>query len=71
MSAADADRPSDERPHPGSDDAIALGCSCARYDNNRGMFPPFPAVDDRPAGWFMTVGCPVHWPTTPPPGAYC
>ena len=44
-----------ERPHPGSDEAIAQGCICAVLDNNHGRFAPWP-----PDGWYITEGCPVH-----------
>ncbi len=44
-------------PNPGSDEAIAQGCICARMDNNRGKYPPYP-----PSGWWITGGCPVHAP---------
>ena len=42
-------------PNPGSDEAVALGCRCAIYDNNRGKFPPWP-----PDGWWITASCPLH-----------
>ncbi len=44
-------------PNPGSDAAVALGCTCARMDNNHGRFAPWP-----PDGWWITAGCPVHDP---------
>lgn len=45
----------DERPKPGSNEAIAAGCTCAVIDNNRGRFAPFP-----PDGWWITATCPIH-----------
>jgi hypothetical protein len=44
-------------PNPGSEEAGALGCTCAVLDNCHGRFAPFP-----PDGWWITVGCPVHAP---------
>lgn len=44
--------------NPGSDEALAQGCLCARMDNNRGLYPPFRDPD----AWYVTVGCPVHCP---------
>ena len=46
--------------NPGSAEAIAAGCTCARMDNNNGRWPPFP-----PDGWWITAGCPVHCPKDP------
>lgn len=43
------------RPNPGSPEAIASGCRCAVMDNNHGKYAPF-----QPDGWWVTVGCPVH-----------
>lgn len=51
-----------ETPNPGSDEALALGCRCAVLDNNHGKWPP------RPPHWFVTLGCPVHAPGSPPEG---
>lgn len=42
-------------PNPGSDEAVALGCRCAVYDNNRGRYAPWP-----PDGWWITDSCPLH-----------
>ena len=44
------------RDQPGSDTAAAKGCTCARMDNHRGH---------RPGGYYITEGCPVHWPEAP------
>lgn len=42
-------------PNPGSDEAMALGCTCPRLDNNCGSYPPYP-----PNGWWMSESCPIH-----------
>lgn len=47
----------EKKPNPGSDEAIAAGCTCAVLDNNHGSFAPIP-----PDGWWVTLGCPVHRP---------
>ena len=44
-----------ERPNPGSNEAIAQGCTCPVLDNNYGKSAPWP-----PDGWWMVEGCPVH-----------
>lgn len=49
-----------DRPKPGSDAAIADGCKCAVMDNNHGKWPPYPANETEPEGWFITQGCPIH-----------
>lgn len=47
--------------HPGSDESIEKGCTCARFDNNRGLYPPGPPTFDHPNGaWWITEGCPLH-----------
>jgi hypothetical protein len=50
-----------ETPNPGSDEALDLGCKCPVLDNCHGKFSPIP-----PADWYITVGCPVHFPTEDP-----
>lgn len=45
------------RPNPGSDEALDQGCTCPVLDNGRGRRAPYP-----PDGWWMTEGCPVHFP---------
>jgi hypothetical protein len=57
-----------DKPNPGSDAALDLGCICAVLDNNHGRFPPYPAVPDQglPEAWWITEGCPVHTPTDEP-----
>lgn len=44
-----------QAPNPGSDAAIAIGCTCAVLENNRGRLAPRP-----PDGWRVAAGCPVH-----------
>lgn len=41
------------QPNPGSDEAVALGCTCPIYDNNHGRRQPWP-------DWWITAGCPLH-----------
>jgi hypothetical protein len=47
-------------PNPGSEDALRLGCRCPVMDNNHGKWPPFPADEGRPEGWWLSMRCPVH-----------
>jgi hypothetical protein len=47
-------------PNPGSAEALRRGCRCPVLDNNHGKWPPFPADEGRPAGWYLSVLCPVH-----------
>lgn len=44
-------------PNPGSEAALAMGCTCNPRDNNRGKYAPYP-----PDGWWKDKGCPVHEP---------
>lgn len=44
-------------PNPGSDEAIALSCSCPRIDNGRGK-----GYHGMPGVFVYTAGCPLHWP---------
>jgi len=44
-------------PNPGSDEAYAQGCECARMDNSRGRGFP---MNGELCFW-ITEGCPVHW----------
>ena len=45
-------------PNPGSDEAIALGCSCPVLDKNHGKHVPWQG------GYIIVRGCPAHpWPT--------
>ena len=43
-------------PNPGSDAALAAGCTCAVMDNNHGKWKPWTG------SWWITGGCPVHDP---------
>lgn len=45
---------SDDKPNPGSDAALLLGCLCPVLDNNHGKHMPWPGA------WWITEGCPVH-----------
>lgn len=51
-------------PNPGSDEAYALGCTCARMDNAYGRGYMGGVRDPRTGEpvFVMTVGCPVHCP---------
>lgn len=52
-------------PNPGSDEALALGCTCAVLDNHHGKGFPWPSVDDPSASsvsFWITDGCPLHAP---------
>lgn len=51
--------PSRDRPNPGSDAAIELGCYCPVMDNNHGKYPPWPG------DYWVAQGCPVHAPEAP------
>lgn len=55
----------DEKPVPGSDMAIAQGCTCPVLDNNHGAFPPFEIEGE--GAWYMVEGCPVHAPEAAEP----
>lgn len=44
-----------DRPNPGSDEAVAIGCICARMDNGYGK-----GYMGQPGIYVYTVGCPVH-----------
>jgi hypothetical protein len=37
-------------------------------DNNHGKWPPFPEDEGRPAGWYLSVMCPVHATYAPAQG---
>lgn len=41
-----------DKPKPGSDEAIKLGCKCPRYDNGMGR--------DNRTDWIINMSCPVH-----------
>lgn len=54
-------------PHPGSVEALDIGCICAVLDNNHGKFPPIPPGTPwggETGAWWITVGCPLHAPAT-------
>jgi hypothetical protein len=53
-------------PHPGSAEAVNLGCRCAVYDNHHGRGCGFTNEDGSPA-FYVTEGCPLHWPLTGKP----
>lgn len=58
-------------PNPGSDDAVAKGCSCPILDNAHGR-GWMGGVKDKETGetiFVYTVGCPVHRPHPPKGGA--
>lgn len=46
-----------DKPHPGSDKAVAAGCVCAVMDNHRGKGR---GGDGVKYGWYVTGGCPLH-----------
>lgn len=46
-----------DRPNPGSDAAIALGCTCPIYDNAHGI-----GYMGVPGNFVFTARCPVHDP---------
>ena len=45
-------------PAPGSDEAIAMGCTCPVLDNNHGK--GYTLGPDGEVLFCYTVGCPVH-----------
>lgn len=49
-------------PTPGSDEAIAQGCTCPVMDNGRGRGAH--QVDGKWVHW-IALGCPLHHDTTP------
>jgi hypothetical protein len=51
-----------DKPKPGSREAIAIRCICAREDNNHGQgFPLYVKGKLQPdPGFWTTHGCPVH-----------
>lgn len=53
-----------ETPNPGSDEAVAAGCTCPVLDNNRGKRAPFPSLIIAGAdGWWVSGDCRIHSPT--------
>lgn len=54
----------DEVPNPGSSEAIEQGCTCAVLDNHHGQ--GFPMTQDDGvvrASFWISQGCPLHWPS--------
>lgn len=47
--------------NPGSDEAVKLGCICPIVDNAHGK-GYIPATATEPAGFIISLGCPVHDP---------
>ena len=48
-------------PNPGSDEALAQGCTCPVLDNNHGAGEPgFLGIPLGGTSFWMTDGCPVH-----------
>ena len=45
-----------KKPNPGSDEAIALGCTCPVLDNGHGH-----GYWGQPGIFVYTRGCPLHW----------
>ena len=48
----------DQKPNPGSEEAVALGCLCPRIDNHHGRGFDYPGVEGK-AFWFNGE-CPLH-----------
>jgi hypothetical protein len=46
------------KPNPGSNEAIALGCTCPVMDNGHGQGFPWPGTEG-PSFW-VNADCPVH-----------
>jgi hypothetical protein len=47
-----------DTPNPGSDEALALGCTCPVLDNGHGQ-----GYMGQPGIYVYTAGCPKCWPT--------
>jgi hypothetical protein len=45
-----------DRPNPGSDAAVLLGCTCPVLDNGHGQ-----GYMGQPSIYVYTAGCPIHW----------
>ena len=52
---------SDTKPNPGSDAAIAQGCTCPRMDNGHGK-----GYMGMPGVFAMSGDCPLHCPMVAP-----
>ena len=48
------DEPAGNKPNPGSDEAMAMGCTCPVLDNNHGRHVPWPG------GYWVNEDCPIH-----------
>ena len=51
------------KPNPGSDDAIAQGCTCPVIDNHHGEGMPKPLYPDGTRYFWMSADCPLHGET--------
>jgi len=59
----DIDHPTQERPNPGSSDAVTLGCRCPTKHNHDGATAPFAAgtlLGGSDGGWLVSVKCELH-----------
>lgn len=54
-----------DKPNPGSDEALDLGCSCPVLDNHHGLGAQIDPKTGKVMFWY-TEGCPVHSLGTPP-----
>ena len=52
-----------EEPYPGSDDAVAAGCTCPVDDNDAGVGWRLP---DGSVTWDVKLACPLHGPASAP-----
>jgi hypothetical protein len=50
----------DWTPNPGSDEAIADGCTCPIIDNAHGAGFPLRANGEPSIGFYMNADCPLH-----------
>lgn len=48
------------KPTPGSDEAAAIGCRCARMDNGYGHHPYMGWNEDGTGNWSIRGDCPIH-----------
>jgi len=47
------------KPNPGSDEAVAAGCTCPVLDNGHGKGSGFRTIEGEPSFW-IAIGCPLH-----------
>lgn len=47
------------QPNPGSDAAVAAGCTCAVLDNSHGQGSGYRDADGAPLFW-ISADCPLH-----------